>query len=54
MLSVLQEIVFGVGLPALPPAVWGLYALPCFMPPADMLTFMAVAPVMYKTKKGVG
>ena len=51
LLSVTREIAFGVGLPVLLPALWGLYALPCFMPAADILTFIAVAYVMLKTKK---
>lgn len=50
-LSVTREIVFGVGLPILLPVFWGLYALPCFMPVADILTFMAVAFVLYRTKR---
>ncbi|MCI9511053.1 MAG: MATE family efflux transporter [Oscillibacter sp.] len=50
-LSITREIVFGVGLPILLPAIWGLYALPCFMPAADTLTFIAVAVVMCNTKK---
>lgn len=51
VLSVTREIVFGAGLPILLPMLWGLYALPCFMPAADTLTFLAVAVVLYKTKK---
>lgn len=52
-LSITREIVFGVGLPILLPALWGLYALPCFMPVADTLTFLAVAFVLWRTKKGL-
>lgn len=51
VLSVTREIIFGVGLPILLPAIWGLYALSCFMPVADTLTFIAVAFVLYKTKR---
>lgn len=51
VLSVTREIIFGVGLPILLPAIWGLYALPCFMPVADTLTFIAVTFVLYKTKR---
>lgn len=51
VLSVTREIVFGAELPILLPMLWGLYALPCFMPAADTLTFLAVAVVLYKTKK---
>lgn len=35
ILSVTREIVFGAGLPMLLPAIWGLYALPFFMPVSD-------------------
>ena len=52
-LSILREIVFGVGLPILFPMIFGLYALPCFMPAADTLTFTAVAFVLLKTKKAL-
>lgn len=52
-LSILREIVFGVGLPILFPMLWGLYALSCFMPAADTLTFIAVAFVLLKTKKSL-
>lgn len=51
VLSLTREIVFGVGLPVLLPMIWGLYALPCFMPVADTLTFLAVAFILYKVKK---
>lgn len=51
ILSVTREIVFGAGLPILLPAIWGLYALPFFMPASDCLTFIAVAFVLHKTKK---
>lgn len=40
ILSVLREIGFGAGLPILLPAIWGLYALPFFMPLADILSFI--------------
>lgn len=50
-LSITREIVFGVGLPLLLPALWGLYALPFFMPVADVLTFVAVAVVLLKVRK---
>ncbi len=52
-LSVTREIVFGVGLPVLLPSLWGLYALPFFMPAADILTFFAVAVILYRTKKSL-
>lgn len=51
VLSVTREIVFGAGLPLLLPLLWGLYALPFFMPVADTLTFIAVAAVLLKTRK---
>ena len=51
ILSVTREIVFGAGLPVLLPAIWGLYALPFFMPASDILTFLAVAFVLAGTRK---
>lgn len=53
ILSVTREIVFGAGLPILLPLIWGLYALPFFMPVADILTFLIVVVVLYKTKKSL-
>lgn len=50
VLSVTREIIFGVGLPVLMPALWGLYALPCFMPVADTLTFIGAAYILRRTK----
>lgn len=50
VLSVTREIVFGAGLPILLPMFWGLYALPCFMPVADALSFIAVAIILCQTK----
>lgn len=51
ILSVTREIVFGAGLPILLPMIWGLYALPFFMPAADLLTFAAVAFTLCMTGK---
>lgn len=53
ILSVTREIVFGAGLPILLPMFGGLYALPFFMPVADALSFVAVAVILYKTKKSL-
>lgn len=54
VLSVTREIVFGAGLPILLPLLFGgLYAIPFFMPVADGLTFIAVAAVLYRTKKSL-
>lgn len=53
ILSVTREIVFGAGLPILLPAIWGLYALPFFMPVSDLLTFIAVAFVLNRTRKSL-
>lgn len=47
-LSLTREIVFGVSFPILLSMLWGLYALPFFMPVADTLTFVAVAFVLHK------
>ena len=33
------------------PALWGLYALPFFMPMSDGLTFIDVAFILNKTRK---
>lgn len=51
ILSVTREIIFGAGLPLLLPMLWGLYALPCFMPVADTLTFIGAAVILIQTKK---
>ncbi len=50
-LSIAREFILGVGFALLLPAVWGLYALPFFMPAADAVTFVAVAIVLALTKK---
>lgn len=50
-LSITREIVFGAGLPLLLPMLWGLYALPFFMPVADTLSFIAVVVVLFKIRK---
>lgn len=54
VLSITREIIFGVGLPILLPMIWGLYALSCFMPAADTLTFLAVAFTLCKIRKELG
>ncbi|MGN1005040.1 MAG: MATE family efflux transporter [Aristaeellaceae bacterium] len=51
VLSIVREIVFGAGFPLLLPMLWGLYALPFFMPAADVLTFMAVAFVLCRVRR---
>lgn len=51
VLSITREVLFGAGLPLLLPMIWGLYALPFFMPVADTLTFLAVAVILLQTKK---
>lgn len=51
ILSVTREIVFGAGMPVLLTMLWGLYALPFFMPAADALSFFAVVVVLYKVTK---
>ncbi len=50
-LSLLREFVFGVGFTILLPVLWGLYALPFFMPAADTASFIFVAIVLIKVKK---
>lgn len=54
ILSVTREIIFGAGLPILLPMLWGLYALPFFMPVADVLTFAAVVVVLGRVKSELG
>ncbi len=51
VLSVIREFVFGVGFTLALPMVWGLYALPLFMPTADAATFIAVAAALLRVKK---
>ncbi len=51
LLSIMREIVFGVGLPLLLPVFWGLDGILYFMPAADILTFFASAAVIIHTKK---
>lgn len=53
VLSITREMIFGAGFPILLPMLWGLYALPFFMPVADTLTFIAVAVVLIRTKKSL-
>ena len=50
-LSLLREIVFGVGLPLLLPVFWGLEGILYFMPLADALTFIASVIVIIRTKR---
>lgn len=40
-LSLMREVIFGVGLPILLPVFWGLDGILYFMPVADILTFVA-------------
>ncbi len=47
-LSILREVVFGVGLPLLLPAFFGLYGLLLFMPLADFLTIFVSAFLLAK------
>ena len=50
-LSMIREIVFGVGLPLLLPIFWGLNGILYFMPLADILTFVASVVVIVRTRK---
>ena len=47
--SVLREIIFGVGFPILFALLFGLYGIPFFMPAADILTFIVIAVLLIKT-----
>lgn len=50
-LSLVREVIFGVGLPILLPIFWGLEGILYFMPLADILTFViAVIVLVYVTK----
>lgn len=51
LLSLLREVVFGVGLPILLPVFWGLYGILYFMPLADLLTCIASVAVILKTNR---
>ncbi len=51
VLSMIREIVFGVGLPILLPVFWGLDGVLYFMPVADVITFIASAAVIINTGK---
>lgn len=50
-LSMLREVVFGVGLPLLLPLFFGLDGILYFMPTADILTFIVTVVVIIKTGK---
>ncbi len=50
-LSLMREIVFGVGFTILLPTIWGLYALPFFMPVTDIATFIGSAAILLHVKK---
>lgn len=50
-LSLMREIVFGVGLPILMPVFWGLDGILYFMPVADVLTLIASLIVIVHTDK---
>lgn len=50
-LSMMREIVFGVGLPLLLPVFWGLDGVLYFMPVADALTFIASVAVIVHINK---
>lgn len=53
-LSMLREIVFGVGLPLILPRIWGLYGILYFMPAADVLTVIAAAFVLLRAHRDLG
>ncbi|MCC8357379.1 MAG: MATE family efflux transporter [Oscillospiraceae bacterium] len=53
VLSIVREFVLGVGFALLLPAIWGLYALPFFMPAADTVTFLAVAAVLLRVVRSL-
>lgn len=51
LLSVIREIVFGVGLPLLLPVFGGLYGLLWFMPLADILTFFPTVYFLFRADR---
>ena len=51
LLSLMREILFGVGLPLLLPIFLGLDGVLYFMPVADILTFIASVIVILKVNK---
>ncbi len=51
VLSMIREIILGVGLPVLLPVFWGLYGILYFMPAADIITFIASVIVIIYTYK---
>lgn len=53
-LSMLREVVFGVGLALLLPLIWGLDGVLYSMPVADVLTIIASVFVIWKTYKWLG
>lgn len=52
-LSMMREVIFGVGLPILLPVFWGLDGILYFMPAADILTFIASVAVIIYTRKAL-
>lgn len=52
-LSMMREVVFGVGLPVLLPVFWGLDGILYFMPVADILTFIASVIVILHTNRAL-
>lgn len=50
-LSLMREIVFGVGLPLVFPIFWGLDGILYFIPAADIFTFIASVAVIVQTKR---
>lgn len=53
-LSVMREIVFGVGLPILLPIFWGLNGILYFMLVADVMTFVVSVFLMVQTRQVLG
>lgn len=51
LLSLVREILFGVGLPIVLPVFWGLDGILYFMPIADILTFLIAIVVIWQTYK---
>ena len=53
VLSMIREVVFGVGFAVLLPIFWGLNGVLLSMPLSDILTFIVAVILIYHTYKGL-
>lgn len=54
LISMVRELIFGVGLALLLPRFWGLDGVLCSMPAADILTAVISLVIIIKTYKDLG